>query len=146
MTYAAAPGKARSLTHCARLGIKPTSSWILIGFVSTEAQQELLFSYCWLFKSSLYILDSVLFFSPEVSFTNLFSHSVARLRMLLTGSFAAQTFYFILGGRGMQQPHVGSQLPGQGLNLGRSCESPDNQGTLQMFFSVQRLCDFFHGL
>ena len=42
MTYTAARGDGRSLTHRARPGIKPTSSWILVGFVSTEAQWELL--------------------------------------------------------------------------------------------------------
>ena len=31
----------RSLTHEARPGIEPVSSWILVGFVSPEPQQEL---------------------------------------------------------------------------------------------------------
>ena len=29
------------LTHCARSGIKPTASWILVRFVTTESQQKL---------------------------------------------------------------------------------------------------------
>ena len=33
-TYTAAYGHARSLTCWARLGIKPTSSWILVGFLT----------------------------------------------------------------------------------------------------------------
>ena len=33
-TYAAACGNARSLTHGARPGSKPTSSWILVGFLT----------------------------------------------------------------------------------------------------------------
>ena len=41
-TYGTAYGNARSLTHCARPGIEPTSSWILVGFVTTETQWELL--------------------------------------------------------------------------------------------------------
>ena len=34
--------KARSLTHWARVGIEPASSWILVGFFSAEPQWELL--------------------------------------------------------------------------------------------------------
>ena len=37
----------RCLTHWARLGIEPTSSWILVGFVTTESQGELLFLGFW---------------------------------------------------------------------------------------------------
>ena len=37
-----AHGNARSVTHRARPGIKPASSWLLVGFVTTEPQQELL--------------------------------------------------------------------------------------------------------
>ena len=44
-TYIRAPGNTRSLTHWARPGIKPTSSWILVGFVTTEARWELLFCF-----------------------------------------------------------------------------------------------------
>ena len=40
-TYTTAHGKAGSLTQCLRPGIKPTSSWILVGFITTEAQWEL---------------------------------------------------------------------------------------------------------
>ena len=41
-TYTIAHGNARSLTHWARPGIEPMSSWILVGFISTDPQQELL--------------------------------------------------------------------------------------------------------
>ena len=34
-------GNTRSLTHWAGPGIKPTSSWILVGFITTEPQWEL---------------------------------------------------------------------------------------------------------
>ena len=36
------PAHAISLTHGAGPGIKPVSSWILVGFVTTEPQWELL--------------------------------------------------------------------------------------------------------
>ena len=35
-------GNARSLTHCARPGIEPVSSWILVKFITAESEQELL--------------------------------------------------------------------------------------------------------
>ena len=41
-TYTTAHGKARSLTHWARPGIEPASSWILVGFITTEPWWELL--------------------------------------------------------------------------------------------------------
>ena len=37
MTYTTTLGKARSLTHWARPGIEPTSSWMLVGFVNCWA-------------------------------------------------------------------------------------------------------------
>ena len=40
-------GNAGSLTHWARPGIKPMSWWILVGFVTTEPPQELLFLISW---------------------------------------------------------------------------------------------------
>ena len=40
-TYTTAHTKARSLIHRVRPGIKPASSWILVGFVSAVPQQEL---------------------------------------------------------------------------------------------------------
>ena len=40
-TYATAHGSARFLTHWARPGIEPTTSWFLVGFVSSEPWQEL---------------------------------------------------------------------------------------------------------
>ena len=39
-TYTTAHGHARSLSHRARLGIKPTTSWFLVGFVSPVIWQE----------------------------------------------------------------------------------------------------------
>ena len=42
VTYTTAHSNAGSLTHWARPGIEPTSSWILVRFVSVEPQQELL--------------------------------------------------------------------------------------------------------
>ena len=43
-TYATAHSNSRSLAHWARPGIEPTSSWMLVRFVSTEPWQEL--PYC----------------------------------------------------------------------------------------------------
>ena len=40
--YTTGHGNVRSLTHWTRSGIKPTSSGILVKFISTEPQQELL--------------------------------------------------------------------------------------------------------
>ena len=39
-TYTTAHGNAGSLTHWARPGIEPASSWMLIRFVSTSPQKE----------------------------------------------------------------------------------------------------------
>ena len=52
VTYTTALSSAGSLTHRARPGIEPVSSWILIGFITSEPQQELLSSFyirvpCW---------------------------------------------------------------------------------------------------
>ena len=40
VAYTTAHVNARCLTHWARPGIKPTSSWVLVGLVSTEPQRE----------------------------------------------------------------------------------------------------------
>ena len=45
MTYIAAHGNARSLTHRAGPGIEPTSSRIQVGLVTAEPQWELLIVY-----------------------------------------------------------------------------------------------------
>ena len=37
-TYTTTHGNARSLTHYVRPGIKPTSSWILVRFITAELQ------------------------------------------------------------------------------------------------------------
>ena len=42
VTYTTTHGDAGSLTHWARAGIKPTTSWFLVGFVSAAPQRELL--------------------------------------------------------------------------------------------------------
>ena len=41
VTYTLAHGKARSLTHWARPGIEPTTSWFLVVFITAAPQQEL---------------------------------------------------------------------------------------------------------
>ena len=41
VTYTTVHGNAGSLTHLARPGIKPTSSWILVRFISTAPHWEL---------------------------------------------------------------------------------------------------------
>ena len=41
LTYTTAHSNAGSLTHRERPGIKPATSWLLVGFVSTVPQQEL---------------------------------------------------------------------------------------------------------
>ena len=43
VTYTTAHSNARSLTHWVRPGIEPMSSWILVGFITTEPWQELVF-------------------------------------------------------------------------------------------------------
>ena len=42
VTYTTARSNARSLTYWARLGIKPATSWFLVGFVSPAPRWELL--------------------------------------------------------------------------------------------------------
>ena len=46
-TYTTAHRNTRSLTHQARSGIKPASSWILDRFISAEPQQKLLHTHFW---------------------------------------------------------------------------------------------------
>ena len=41
VTYTTAHGNTSSLTHWVRPGVKPSSSWILVGFVTAEPQWEL---------------------------------------------------------------------------------------------------------
>ena len=41
LTYTTVQGNAGSLTHWVRPGIEPESSWVLVGFFTTEPQQEL---------------------------------------------------------------------------------------------------------
>ena len=46
-TYTATHSNTRSLTHWARPGMKPASSWVLVGFVSTVSQWELIPKFIW---------------------------------------------------------------------------------------------------
>ena len=62
-TYTTAHGNTRSLTHWARPAIEPSSSWILVGFVTTEPQRELL---TFLFLFPLGLLPQSEFQMPEV--------------------------------------------------------------------------------
>ena len=39
--YTTAHSNARSPTHCARPGVELASSWILVGLITTEPQQDL---------------------------------------------------------------------------------------------------------
>ena len=41
VTYTAAHDNAGFLTHWERPGIEPVSSWLLVGFMSAEPQQQL---------------------------------------------------------------------------------------------------------
>ena len=41
VTYTMVHGNARPLIHWVRSGIKPASSWVLVGFITTEPQWEL---------------------------------------------------------------------------------------------------------
>ena len=55
-TYATAHSNTRSLTHWAKPGIKPASSWILVGFITAEPQWKLwiapfLGNFLWLLSS-----------------------------------------------------------------------------------------------
>ena len=56
-TYTTAHGNARSLTHGARPGIKPVSSWMLARFVSTEPWWKLQDIFLNLFPSLLNLLS-----------------------------------------------------------------------------------------
>ena len=78
-TYTIAHGNTGSPTHWARPGIKPASSWIRVGFVTTEPQWELLDCSC----------------LSDVSFANIFSQSVACLLVLLVQSFAEHISFLI---------------------------------------------------
>ena len=46
-----AHGNTGSLTHRARPGIEPVSSWILVRFVTTEPQWKLFFFFIFIFKN-----------------------------------------------------------------------------------------------
>ena len=56
MIYTTAHGNTRSLTHWARPGIKPATSWFLVGFISAAPQWELWFQILHLSICSIFIL------------------------------------------------------------------------------------------
>ena len=61
LTYTTAHGSTGSLTHWGRPGIGPTFSWILVRFISTEPQWELLFFF-------FFFLITFCFFSGTVRY------------------------------------------------------------------------------
>ena len=60
-TYTTVYGNPRSLTHWARPWIKPATSWLLVGFVSTVPQWELLCLSFWLSQFKLSITLAAFF-------------------------------------------------------------------------------------
>ena len=78
--YTTAHSNARSLTHLARPGIKPATSWFLVGFVSTAPQQKL----------------------PKVFFICLFidilSHPSLQCKLYRAGHFVIHKFVFLISG------------------------------------------------
>ena len=60
VTYTTAHSNTGSLTHWARPGMEPVSSWIPVGFISTELQRELLWNVFW------HSLRSALFCPPPL--------------------------------------------------------------------------------
>ena len=135
MIYAAAHGNARSLTHWVRPGIKPASSWILVGLATTEPQCELPcllflmlvvglgFCYRHLLGGSRHSPgDMVLVSGKERDFslsTQPSSHPEDTLLSLLTLCPHILSFFFFFL---MAFPLAfGSFLAGQGRNLGCGC-------------------------
>ena len=68
VTYTTAHGNARSLTYCARPGIKPTTSWFLVRFVTTVPRREL---QIWGILKAEWL--TVLFNTKETRFTEVFT-------------------------------------------------------------------------
>ena len=79
--YTTAHGNARSVTHWARQGIEPETSWFLAGFVSTEPGQELPFA---IFQHYVNRPRFILFSTP-------YSHLPFYLRCIQND---LQTFHF----------------------------------------------------
>ena len=52
VTYTTSHGNARPLTHRARPGIEPMSSWILVRFVTTEPRWELQYFFLEVFNDN----------------------------------------------------------------------------------------------
>ena len=61
VTYTTTQGTTSSLTHWERPGIEPTSSWILVGFITAEPQWELLLVICLLLscENSLFWIQNL---------------------------------------------------------------------------------------
>ena len=76
MTYTTAYGSGRSLTHLAGQGIEPTSSRILVRFITTQPQQELPFVAFELHELLVYFGYYALLFA---SFADIFSQSLSCL-------------------------------------------------------------------
>ena len=69
VTYTTACGSAGPLTHRVRPGMEPVSSWILVGFFTTDPGQELLeFA---LFDSGVcswqYYFEKICLFNPTMT-------------------------------------------------------------------------------
>ena len=62
VTYTTAHGNAESLSHWARPGIKPVSSWILVRFIFAEPRQELPTYFSLFLFSFLFLLFFFFFF------------------------------------------------------------------------------------
>ena len=70
-----AHGNARSLTYSSRRGIEPMSSWILLGFITTEPQWKLL-SFFLIFASQRSKIHSCSFSFYFLNMYNFFSYTV----------------------------------------------------------------------
>ena len=89
VTYTTAHSNAGFLTHWARPGIKPTSSWILVGFITTEPQWELPF-----YSISIWKLGGLLHTQgeEELSFTSWQEESI----YILFGFFCKEVYSSLL--------------------------------------------------
>ena len=71
-TYTTAQGNTRSLTHQARLGMEPATSWFLVAFVSTAPRRELLN-----YTLESFLLKMSFLSFPFPSFSSFTPHSFA---------------------------------------------------------------------
>ena len=83
VTYTTAYSNARSLIHCARPGIKPTTSWFLVRFVSDMPQWELqdfiFFKRCFIFFSIIVDLQCSVNFCYTAKWPSHTSYSFSSL-------------------------------------------------------------------